>query len=322
MSSNPEVTVVMIFLNAGEFIREAIESVFAQSYTDWELVFVDDGSTDESTAIALETVKKYPQKARYLEHPNHENRGASASRNVGIRSARGDLIALIDADDVWLPDKLAQQVEIMKRHPEAAMVYGYTYYWYSWAGDGEDLLIEPGFQLDSVVNPPDLPVKFLRGDAPVPCPSDVMVRREAVEAVGGFEESFRRIFTDQVFYAKLCTRFPIYVSGQCWFKYRKHSNSSVSVVKKGGQWRAERLNYLRWLEGYLSEKRVDDKELRKAIKIARLKCLHPKLARMREHALFRALALKERLRSAARFVLPVKMHRWLRARWHSLINSQ
>jgi glycosyltransferase involved in cell wall biosynthesis len=329
MTGEPEVTVVMIFLNAGEFIREAIESVFGQSYTDWELLFVDDGSTDESTAIALEYAKKYPEKVRYLQHPNRANRGISASQNLGISNARGAYIAFLDADDVWLPGKLREQVELMNAQPQAAMVYGYTYYWYSWAGNAagtnRDLLIDPGLPLDALVSPPLLLAKFLRGDAPIPCPTDVLIRREVIEAVGGFEESFRRIFTDQVFYAKLCLKYPVYVSGQCWFKYRKHPNSSVAVVKKSGQWRSARLNYLGWLEGYLREQKVEDKEIWDALKVARWKCRHPELASLQsrlasapDHARYNGRVLRERLRSVARFILPIKMHRWLRARWHTV----
>jgi glycosyltransferase involved in cell wall biosynthesis len=324
ITGNPKVTVVMIFLNAEEFMREAIESVIGQSYTGWELILVDDGSTDQSRPIAEEYARRWPEKVRLLQHPNRENRGISASQNLGISYARGEYIAFLDADDVWLPKKLEQQVEILNAQSQAAMVYGCTFYWYSWDENfqdaNRDVLIDPGIAIETLVSPPLLIAKFLRGETPVPCPSDVLIRREAIRAVGGFEEEFRRIFTDQVLYAKLCLKFPVYVSGQSWFKYRKHSNSSVSIVKQGGQWQSARLNYLRWLEGYLSDQRVDDKTVWKALKAARWKCLHPRLARMPAHARYHARRLRERLRSVARIVLPAKMHRRLRARWRSIID--
>ena len=81
------VSVVVIFLNAEKFIREAIESVFAQTHYDWELMLVDDGSTDRSSIIAPEFARKYPDRVRYLEHDNHKNRGASASRNLRMSEA-------------------------------------------------------------------------------------------------------------------------------------------------------------------------------------------------------------------------------------------
>jgi glycosyltransferase involved in cell wall biosynthesis len=87
-----KVSVIMIFLNGETFIRDAIDSVFSQTYPDWELLLVDDGSSDRSTQIALEYAAKYPEKVRYLEHDKHQNRGMSASRNLGISHAEGKYI--------------------------------------------------------------------------------------------------------------------------------------------------------------------------------------------------------------------------------------
>src|SRR5213594_1272983 len=139
MSGNPLVSVVIIFLDAGRFLEEAIESVFAQTYEEWELLLVDDGSTDKSRSIAERYVVQYPAKVRCLEHEGHQNRGMSASRNLGIAHTKGEYIAFLDADDVWLPHKLEQQVAIMDSQPAAAMVYGATQYWHSWTGNPEDL---------------------------------------------------------------------------------------------------------------------------------------------------------------------------------------
>ena len=125
-TGEPLVSAITIFLDAETFLREAIESVLAQTYANWELLLVDDGSTDGSTEIALGYARLYPQRIRYLEHEGHRNRGMSASRNLGIPHARGEYIALLDADDVWLPLKLERQVAILESDPESAMVYGAT----------------------------------------------------------------------------------------------------------------------------------------------------------------------------------------------------
>src|SRR5438128_2284668 len=110
MNDDPLVSTVMIFLNAERFMQEALDSVFAQTWERWELLLVDDGSTDDSREIAKRSAAEHPAKVRYLEHPGHENRGMSASRNLGIRHARGAFVAFLDADDVWLPAKLAEQI--------------------------------------------------------------------------------------------------------------------------------------------------------------------------------------------------------------------
>lgn len=89
MSEAPLVSVVTIFLDAERFIEEAIESVFAQTYDRWELLLVDDGSTDRSRDVARRYAARYPSRVRYLEHPGHQNRGMSPSRNLGIAHAAG-----------------------------------------------------------------------------------------------------------------------------------------------------------------------------------------------------------------------------------------
>src|SRR4051794_24620177 len=135
--NNPEplVSCIIIFLNGAAFLAEAVESVLAQSYSHWELWLVDDGSTDESTQIARTYAAQYPN-VFYLEHEGHGNQGMSASRNLGIRHARGQFVAFLDADDLWLPTKLAEQVALLLAHPSAGMVYGRTQIWHSWQENG------------------------------------------------------------------------------------------------------------------------------------------------------------------------------------------
>lgn len=174
MKGEPLVSVIIIFLNAAKFFEEAIESVFAQTDDNWELLLVDDGSTDPSTAIARLYVEREPGKIRHLEHPGHGNHGMSASRNLGIRHAQGKYVAFLDADDVWLPHKLEQQVAIMESQPTAAMIYGATQYWRSWTENPEDLQRDYtprlGVQPSTLVEPPRLLTLYLRGEAAVPSP--------------------------------------------------------------------------------------------------------------------------------------------------------
>jgi glycosyltransferase involved in cell wall biosynthesis len=163
---HPLVSVVMPFLNAPAFMQETLESVFAQTYDGWELLLVDDGSTDASTAMARRYAQQYPEKVRYVEHPAHQNRGVSASRNLGVNHANGQYVALLDADDVWLSQKLRRQVATLQSHPEAAMTYGPSQWWYSWTGDPEDstrdYLQSLGVQANTLFKPPTLLSLFLR----------------------------------------------------------------------------------------------------------------------------------------------------------------
>lgn len=254
------VSVVIIFLDCEKFIQEAIESVLAQTYDNWELLLVDDGSTDASTRIAQRYATQHPRQVRYLEHPAHQNRGKAASRNLGIRHAQGEYIAFLDADDVWLPHKLAEQVPLLDSQPEAGMLYGNTRYWYSWTqspGDiKRDFTPRLGVQINALIKPPRLLPLFLRGKATVPCPCSVLARHSAIGKIGGFDETFmgvHNIYEDQAFYAKMCLRFPVYVSGACWDRYRQHADSSMTVAENMGHLVAARRFFLKWLREYLVE---------------------------------------------------------------------
>jgi glycosyltransferase involved in cell wall biosynthesis len=280
MTNSPRVSIVTPFLNAGAFLEPAIESVLAQTFDRWELLLVDDGSTDGSGAVARRFAAALPDKVKYLAHPHGENRGASASRNLGIEHAAGEYLAFLDADDVYLPHKLAEQVRILDEAPDAQVLYGATEYWYSWSSvaDGEDWIWHPhGVDIASLVEAPHALVTFLNDGGTVPCMGSVLARRGAVRAVGGWEESFRTICTDQVFHAKLTLRFPVLFYDVCWDRYRQHADSSCHRVAAAGQTKATFETYLRWLERYLDEQRAGDATLRAALRKALRPYDHPLL---------------------------------------------
>jgi glycosyltransferase involved in cell wall biosynthesis len=103
MQCRPAVSVIVCFLNEERFLAEAVESVLGQSFTDWELILVDDGSTDGSSAIARGLAATSPDRIACIDHADHRNLGLSASRNAGLSHARGRYVAFLDADDAWLP---------------------------------------------------------------------------------------------------------------------------------------------------------------------------------------------------------------------------
>src|SRR5262245_32619321 len=116
----PEVSVVIPAYNAGRTIAAALESVFAQTYRDFEVIVVDDGS-DDDTATCLG-----PWRDRIAYVRSGPNGGPARARNIGIAHARGRLIAFLDADDAWMPRKLHRQVEYFDRFPETGLLHAKT----------------------------------------------------------------------------------------------------------------------------------------------------------------------------------------------------
>lgn len=319
MHIEPLVSVIVIFLNAERFLRAALDSVFAQTYGHWELLLVDDGSTDASADVAREYVRHQPLRVRYFTHEGRRNRGMSASRNLGLSQARGEYIAFLDADDVWLPHKLAQQVAILQAHPEAAMVYGPCLSWYSWTGEPEDrrrdVVQRLNVPLDTVIEPPALVFLFMRNEDSVPSPSGIMVRRHIVASLGGFEEAFRGMYEDQVFYAKICLRAPVFVAKECWYKYRVHPESHCRVAIAEGRYYASRHTFLGWLEGYLAERGLKGGEVWRALQRQLFPYRHPRLHRLSVHARHPLESLQSLAKRIVWHALPPSAGARLRARW-------
>jgi glycosyltransferase involved in cell wall biosynthesis len=174
----PRVSVVVPVYNRGASLRWTLESVLAQSYPSFEVIVVDDGSSDDSAACVA---SHYPG-VRLLRQ--ERNRGAAAAVNRGVAAARGELIAFLDSDDVWSPDKLTLQVEDFDLHPEA--VISFTDITYGRSGVGP--LYSWLYPLD-----PERLLEQLMEENPA-LPSALMVRRGDFERVGGYAEDIGSAF--------------------------------------------------------------------------------------------------------------------------------
>lgn len=167
----PNVSVIIPTHNRRDFVREAIASVLAQTYQDFELIVVDDGSTD-GTADA---VREFPS-TRYIFQ---ENRGVSVARNRGVEMSRGTLLAFLDSDDLWQPQKLAMQVAFFALHAEAQICQTEEI----WLRNG--VRVNPGHKHRKPSG--DIFSRSLQ--LCLVSPSAVMMRREFFERMGGFDES-------------------------------------------------------------------------------------------------------------------------------------
>jgi glycosyltransferase involved in cell wall biosynthesis len=276
------VTVIIPFYNEERFLEEAIKSVLQQTYTHWEIVLIDDGSSDSSTALAKTYAAQYPGKIFYLEHEGHQNKGLSATRNAGIARANGNLIALLDADDVWLPQKLQKQVAIFQQHPEVALLCEPSLYWYSWHNKAfEDVEIAVGAPGGKAYSPPQLSVLlYPLGKAAAPCPSGLMIKTETLRKLGGFEASFtgpNQMYEDQPFLAKFYLNETVFIATECNNLYRQRHGSLVQKVKANGQYHQVRLYFLNWLQAYLNKNGIQHKAVQQALEKALWQYKHPAL---------------------------------------------
>lgn len=253
----PVVSVVTAFFNAERFLRDAIESVLAQSCDDWELVLVNDGSTDRSFSIAEEYRNRYPFRISLIQHPTQRNEGPSATRNLGFANARGEFIAWLDADDLWMPEKLSHDIRVLRANPEAAAVFSPALWWWE---DGSqpprlDRLSPP---LDALHLPPIFfRSTFLRREAEAPCPCAVTFRREVLNSLEPMDSSLPP-WEDQKFFAELSFKFPVYISGKCVSEYRRTSGSLWSTAQLDGRDAAAGRKFIDWLTIFLKHQHAVD----------------------------------------------------------------
>ena len=140
------------------------------------------------------------------------------------------------------------------------MLYGRTLRWYSWTCQPKDLerdcLTDLAVEHNTLVQPPNLIALFLEKEDTIASISSVLICRKVFDKLGGFEESFRDRYADMVFYTKVLLHFPVFVSGQCWDRYRQHKYNTCSVAKNTTKFNFARTNpareiFLKWIEEYL-----------------------------------------------------------------------
>jgi glycosyltransferase involved in cell wall biosynthesis len=193
----------------------------------------------------------------------------SASRNLGLRHARGRYITFLDADDVFFPRALERMVSLLAGHPEAGAVRGLCQLWHGWTGKPEDLRRDrvPPLRLcpNTLYHPPRLlTLTSPLGRAASPGVAGLLVRREVVERIGGFDEAFRGLGEDQIFYWKLYLNEAVYVTDEPWFKYRQHPDSCCAVAERTGDYSSLSLAW-DWLNDYLVREGVKDPEVWNAL---------------------------------------------------------
>ena len=207
-----KVAVLIPCYNREDFIGATLDSAINQTYPNIEIVVVDDGCTDNSRSI----LDSYGDRIRILEHPGRINKGQSASINLAIHGTESKYVAILDSDDLWVPQKIEKQVDVLNRDADAGFVYvnGFA-------------INERGEKLWELY-PPDYvetnqPARVLLSCC-VKSPSSWLFRRSILEAVGDFDESMRSA-QDHDMLIRLAERTKFVYLKEPLFYYRKHSDS-------------------------------------------------------------------------------------------------
>ncbi|MCL6436418.1 MAG: glycosyltransferase [Leptolyngbyaceae cyanobacterium HOT.MB2.61] len=224
---HPLVSVVMPVYNAESYVGEAVESILAQTFDNFEFIILNDGSTDRSEQI----LKQYQQRDRRIRIVSRENRGLIATLNEGINCATGRYIARMDADDIALPERFSKQVEFLETHPDYVVV------------GSKVLLIDPeGLPIcpfSTLTEHEAIDAAHMEGKGGAICHPASMLRRDVLQKVGGYRQEMKYA-EDFDLFLRLAEVGKVANLPHILLKYRMHANSvgytkRLEQVKSGFQ---------------------------------------------------------------------------------------
>lgn len=211
----PEVSVVIPTYNRASLLAEALESVLNQTYKYFEIIVVDDGSTDSTDAV----IKPYIGSIKYIRQ---NNQGNGAARNTGIKEAKGEFVAFLDSDDLWLPDKLEKQIKYLQEHPDVDMVYGNGIIFGNTKDSGRSLIShKKARQLSKKVTLRD---EFMKSTIRS---STILIRKNILDELGGFDPNLR-VCVDGDFSLRTLSKYKVAFMDDILIRYRKHDGNISS----------------------------------------------------------------------------------------------
>ena len=212
--SSPLVSVIIPAFNVEKYIQATLDSILAQTWTNMEVIVTDDGSSDKTQSLINEYVERYPKIVQLIVQ---KNSGTSTARNNGINCSKGEIIAFMDADDIWLPNKLQRQVEIFNKFKDVSLVYTNAQcidqfgndYGHSYSSD-EEINENPENIFSQLL---------LRNHIPL---SSITVRKNIFEKTGLFNIK-TRLAEDKEWLLKVAHKYQIYGIKDCLTQYRIHA---------------------------------------------------------------------------------------------------
>lgn len=210
----PRVDVIIPAYNAARYLPAAIESVITQTFTDWRILLVDDGSTDDTAEIVAPFLDRLGSRISYIKQ---DNRGLPAARNTAVQASTSEFLALLDADDLWMPCRLSESVKILEERPQAGLSYGQV------------AVIDPeGRTLRTFEGNPRhaegrIASYIYMREITLPCPS-MTFRRSCIDEVGYFDETMRAT-EDRDLWLRIALRHEVAFVPKMLASYRVSPNS-------------------------------------------------------------------------------------------------
>ncbi len=217
------VSVIIPVYNGLKYLKETLNSVLSQSYKNYEIIIVNDGSTDNSQEIINDYISQKPHIIRAF---NQKNDGVSAARNCGIKEARGNYISFIDQDDLWHPTKLAKQVYILDHNTHIGLI-SCSFYYINISSERIELnnILDHDFNNETVRD--QLLIRNVVGP-----PSCVMVRKECLEKVGLFDLKLSSGPEDRDLWFRICNHYPCEFIYEELCAFRLHSDNAHKNIPK------------------------------------------------------------------------------------------
>jgi len=239
---------------AATTIEESIASVRAQSLEEWELILVDDGSTDDGMALAAAACAGAAQPVRFLGggEPGRP-RGPAWARNLALGAAEGELVAFLDADDTWDPDYLRIRHEAFCDDPSVALVWGPTLYWHPTQPEREDYVGGTGVVPEDRRRfaPNEVVRYWMWSLMRTPGPGATVVRRDVARGCGGFPEELKR-GEDVALWMRIAVEHPVRWDARVLHRYRRHPGSSTATASRQGAAAAADLKFTEWTVHFIA----------------------------------------------------------------------
>jgi glycosyltransferase involved in cell wall biosynthesis len=224
------VSVVIPAFNGAAFIGDTIEAVFAQTHSAWELIVVDDGSTDDTESIVQSFMQRSPEKIRLLSHPAKQNRGIFPTRLLGMQHARGDVLAPVDQDDLWDPDYLGNQLRMWNTTPGIGICFGPALWWHP---EDSSLDYVGDAPVPGLYAPGTLLAEFLHSgwDRSPTTVGVALIRPDAIQGLERYAKRLARaVHEDQFLWFFITARWPALVHDRALMRYRVHPNQRTSAM--------------------------------------------------------------------------------------------